>query len=149
MGHFSGVTFLDWGSANYSSFAETGYDFIGDAVLKKNAPFIVTYCRVTETGFTGNETDGYTAVRPSGLTVAASWDFAEDFGTAQEVYRLKYPLFPNSGNLNDFNYPDDVITSRIKIRGHGRSMRIKYESVQGKDFILLGWGMLQGRNPRY
>ncbi len=149
MGHFSGVTFLDWGSANYSSFAETGYDFIGDAVLKKNAPFIVTYCRVTETGFTGNETDGYTAVRPSGLTVAASWDFAEDFGTAQEVYRLKYPLFPNSGNLNDFNYPDDVITSRIKIRGHGRSMRIRYESVQGKDFILLGWGMLQGRNPRY
>tara|TARA_B100000963_G_scaffold352554_1_gene365897 strand:+ start:507 stop:2654 length:2148 start_codon:yes stop_codon:yes gene_type:complete len=149
MGHFSGVAFLDWGSANYTSFAETGYDFIGDAVLKKNAPFIVTYARVTETGFTGNETDGYTAVRPSGLTVAAAWDFREDFQTAQEVYRLKYPLFPNSGNLNDFNYPDDVITSRIKIRGHGRSMRIKYESVQGKDFILLGWGMLQGRNPRY
>ena len=149
MGHFSGVAFLDWGSANYTSFAETGYDFIGDAVLKKNAPFIVTYARVTETGFTGNETDGYTAVRPSGLTVAAAWDFREDFQTAQEVYRLKYPLLPNSGNLNDFNYPDDVITSRIKIRGHGRSMRIRYESVQGKDFILLGWGMLQGRNPRY
>lgn len=149
MGHFSGVTFLDWGSANYTSFAETGYDFVGDAVLKKNAPFIVTYARVTETGFTGSESAGYQPVRPSGLTVAASWDFGEDFQTAQEVYRLKYPLFPNSGNLNDFNYPDDVITSRIKIRGHGRSMRIKYESVQGKDFILLGWGMLQGRNPRY
>jgi len=28
-------------------------------------------------------------------------------------------------------------------------MRIKYESEQGKDFILLGWGMIQGRNTRF
>jgi len=104
---------------------------------------------LTETGFTGSESAGYEPVRPSSLKVSASWDFAEDFGTAQEVYRLKYPLLPNSGNLNDFNYPDDVITTRTKIRGHGRSMRIKYESVQGKDFLLLGWGMVQGRNPRF
>ena len=148
-GKFDGLTFLDWGTANYSSFAETGYDFVGDLVLKKNAPFLVTYCRLTETGFTGSESAGYEPVRPSSLKVSASWDFAEDFGTSQEVYRLKYPLLPNSGNLNDFNYPDDVITTRTKIRGHGRSMRIKYESVQGKDFLLLGWGMVQGRNPRF
>ena len=148
-GAFTGITFLDWTNTNYSSFAETGYDFIGDLVTKKNAPFIVTYCRVTETGFTGNENDGYEAVRPSGLKVSAAWDFAESFGTSQQVYRLKYPVFPNNSNLNDFNYPDDVITSRVKIRGHGRSMRVKYESEQGKDFLLLGWGMIQGRNPRY
>ena len=148
-GGFTGINFLDWTDTNYSSFAETGYDFVGDLVTKKSAPYIVTYCRVTETGFTGNETDGYEAVRPSGLKVSAAWDFAEDFGTSQQVYRLKYPLFPNSGNLNDFNYPEDVITSRVKVRGHGRSMRIKYESEQGKDFLLLGWGMIQGRNPRY
>jgi hypothetical protein len=148
-GAFTGIDFLDWGDTNYSSFAETGYDFIGDLVTKKNAPFIVTYCRLTETGFTGNESAGYEAVRPSGLKVSAAWDFAENFGTSQQVYRLKYPVFPNNSNLNDFDYPEDVITSRVKIRGHGRSMRIKYESEQGKDFLLLGWGMIQGRNPRY
>ena len=104
---------------------------------------------MTETGFTGNENDGYEPIRPSGLKVSAAWDFAEDFGTSQQVYRLKYPVFPNNSNLSDFNYPDDVITSRVKIRGHGRSMRVKYESEQGKDFLLLGWGMIQGRNPRY
>ena len=148
-GAFTGISFLDWTDTNYSSFAETGYDFIGDLVTKKNAPFIVTYCRLTETGFTGNETAGYEAVRPSGLKVSAAWDFAENFGTSQQVYRLKYPVFPDNSNLNDFDYPEDVITSRVKIRGHGRSMRIKYESEQGKDFLLLGWGMIQGRNPRY
>jgi len=148
-GGFTGVTFLDWTDTNYSSFAETGYDFVGDLVTKKSAPYIVTYCRVTETGFTGNESAGYEAVRPSGLKISAAWDFAEDFGASQQVYRLKYPVLPNSSNLNDFNYPEDVITSRVKVRGHGRSMRIKYESEQGKDFLLLGWGMIQGRNPRY
>ena len=148
-GAFTAIDFLDWGDTNYTSFAETGYDFIGDVITKKNAPYIVTYCRVTETGFTGNETAGYEPIRPSGLKVSAAWDFAEDFGTSQQVYRLKYPLFPDNSNLSDFNYPDDVITSRVKIRGHGRSMRLKYESEQGKDFLLLGWGLVQGRNPRY
>ncbi len=148
-GAFTGISFLDWTDTNYTSFAETGYDFIGDVITKKNAPYIVTYCSVTETGFTGNENDGYEPVRPSGLKVSAAWDFAENFGTSQQVYRLKFPVFPDNSNLNDFDYPEDVITSRVKIRGHGRSMRIKYESEQGKDFLLLGWGMVQGRNPRY
>ena len=148
-GAFTGISFLDWTDTNYTSFAETGYDFVGDLITKKNAPYIVTYCRVTETGFTGNETAGYEPIRPSGLKVSAAWDFAEDFGTSQQVYRLKYPVFPNNSSLSDFNYPDDVITSRVKIRGRGRSMRIKYESEQGKDFLLLGWGLIQGRNPRY
>ena len=149
MGAFTSIGFLDWGDTNYSSFAETGYDFIGDAVTKKNAPYIVTYCRLTETGFTGNPTAGFESIRPSSLKVSAAWDFAENFGTSQQVYRLKFPVIPNQNDLTDFDYPEDVITSRVKILGHGRSMRIKYESEQGKDFLLLGWGMIQGRNPRY
>jgi len=149
MGAFSSIGFLDWGDTNYTSFAETGYDFVGDVVTKKNAPYIVTYCRLTETGFTGNPTAGFESIRPSSLKVSAAWDFAENFGTSQQVYRLKFPVIPNQNDLTDFDYPEDVITSRVKILGHGRSMRIKYESEQGKDFLLLGWGMIQGRNPRY
>ena len=97
-GAFTAIDFLDWTNTNYSSFAETGYDFIGDLVTKKNAPFIVTYCRVTETGFTGNENDGYEPIRPSGLKVSAAWDFSESFGTSQQVYRLKYPVFTKNSN---------------------------------------------------
>ena len=149
MGAFTSIEFLDWGDTDYSSFAETGFDFIGDAVTKKNAPYIVTYCRLTETGFTGNPTAGFESIRPSSLKVSAAWDFAENFGTSQQVYRLKFPVIPDQNNLDDFDYPEDVITSRVKMLGHGRSMRIKYESEQGKDFLLLGWGLVQGRNPRY
>ena len=149
MGAFYNQGFLDWYSTNYVSFAETGYDFIGDAIVKKSAPYLVTYCRRTEAGFTGNETIGYEAIRPSGLTVASSWDFKSTFPTGQQVYRQKFPVVVDPNNLNDYNYPEDVITSRVKVRGTGRSMSLRYESEQGKDFQLIGWGMVQGRNNRF
>lgn len=149
MGSFSGTDFLDWGSQNYTSYAETGYDFIGDAVLKKTAPYLVTYTRMTETGFTGNEDDGYEAVRPSSLLVSSAWDFKDTFGTSQQVYRKKYPVVVDPNNLDVYDYPEDVITSRVKVRGKGRSMRLRYESEEGKDFILIGWGLIQGTNPRF
>ena len=149
MGAFTGIDFLDWGDANYSSYAETGYDFIGDLTTKKSAPYIVTYCRLTETGFTGTEQSGYEAVRPSSLTVSASWDYNKTFGAAQQVYRHKFPIVVDPNNIDDFPYPEEVITTRLKMRGTGRSMRLRYESEQGKDFNLLGWGIIQGRNPRF
>jgi hypothetical protein len=149
MGGFTGTDFLDWGDTDYTSFAETGYDFIGDLVTKKNAPYIVVYSRLTEEGFTGNENIGYESIRPSSLKVSTAWDFKDTFGTSQQAYRLKHPVVVNPSNLSDFNYPEDVVTTRLKVLGHGRSVRIRYESEAGKDFLLLGWGIIQGKNPRY
>jgi hypothetical protein len=149
MGGFTSKSFLDWGDAGYVSYAETGYDFIGDLVTKKNTPYLVTYARLTEEGFSGNEFTGYEPIRPSSLLVSTAWDFKETFSANQQAYRLKYPVVVNPNNPSSFDYPDTVITTRLKIRGHGRSMRIRYESEAGKDFLLLGWGVIQGRNPRY
>lgn len=148
MGSFSSTTFLDWGNSNYTSFAETGYDFVGDLVTKKNAPYIAIYTRLTEEGFnyTGS---AYESIRPSSLLVSAAWDFNDTFSATQQAYRLKYPIVVNPSDLTSFPYPEDVITTRLKIRGHGRSVRLKYSSEQGKDFILLGWGIVQGRNTRF
>jgi len=149
MATFAGDTFLDWGNSNYSSFAESGYDFAGDLIIKKNAPYIAVYSRLTETGFTGNDDAGYESIRPSSLLVSSAWDFNETFNTAQQAYRLKFPVIVDPGNITNFNYPEDVITTRLKVRGHGRSLRLRYESEQGKDFILLGWGLIFGRNQRF
>ena len=60
--------------------------------------------------------------------------------------RLKSMPIVDSNNLLDFDYPESVITTRMKVRGRGRSMRVKFESEQGKDFILLGYSVLGGRN---
>ena len=90
MGLFSGTDFLDWGDANYSSYAEAGYDFLGDLVLKKNSPYVQVYLRPTEEGFTGSDATGYTPIRESSLLVSAYWDFRKTTSsTAQQAYRLK------------------------------------------------------------
>jgi hypothetical protein len=149
MGGFTSTDFVDWGDTSYTSFAETGYDFVGDLITKKNAPYIMVYSRLTEEGFSGNEFDGYEPIRPSGLLVSTAWDFNDNFGASQQAYRLKHPIIVDPTDLTNFDYPESVITTRLKIRGHGKSLRIRYESEEGKDFILLGWGMVQGRNPRF
>lgn len=145
MATFRGKNFLDWGTDNYTSYAETGYDFVGDAILKKTAPYLLTYCRVSEEGWdtSGNPT------RPSSLLVSAYWDFSKSASTStQQAYRYKKAPIA-TGNPNDFGYPDTVISTRLKVRGTGRSMRLRFESEEGKDFILIGYGVIQGANQRF
>ena len=149
MGTFSGKDFLDWGTTNYSSFAEAGYDFISDFIREKNSPYIVTYMRVTEEGWTSTES-GYEPIRPSGLLVSAYWDFSTTASSvAQQAYRYKQTPVVNPADLTDFGYPDTVISSRLKLRGRGRSVRLRFDSEQGKDFVLLGYGVINAVNQRF
>ena len=150
MGLFSGTNFLDWGDANYSSYAEAGYDFMGDLILKKNAPYVQVYLRPTETGFSGSDELGYTPVRESSLLVSSFWDFRTNTSSSpQQAYRLKYTPVVNESSLGTWDYPEKVVTTRLKMRGHGRSMRLRFESEQGKDFVLLGFGILNAVNTRF
>ena len=150
MGLFSGIDFLDWGDANYSSYAEAGYDFMGDLILKKNAPYIQVYLRPTETGFSGDDELGYSPVRESSLLVSSYWDFRTNTSSSpQQAYRLKYTPVVNESSLGTWDYPETVVTTRLKMRGHGRSMRLRFESEQGKDFVLLGFGILNAVNTRF
>lgn len=150
MANFSGDDFLDWGTTTYSSYAEAGYEFFGDLLLQKTAPYVVVYSRMTEEGWSGDETAGYDPVRGSSLLVSAYWDFKKTpTWTPQQAYRYKYPLVVNPGDLTSFDYPATVITTRMKLTGRGRVMRLRFESEQGKDFVLLGYGVLGGRNQRF
>jgi len=144
---FSGTDFLDWESEDYSSYAEAGYDFLGDMTLKKTAPYVTTYMRTTETGYTGDETNGYDLVRPSSCKLSVYWDFKDTPSTtAQQIYRLKSLPIVDPNDLTTFDYPTTVVTTRNKVRGRGRSMRLKFESETGKDFNLLGWEVIGARN---
>jgi len=150
IGSFTNEDFLDWGTTNYSSFAEAGYDFMGDMLLKKTAPYIATYMRQTETKWEGDETDGYAPDKPSSMLVSAFWDFKSSTSSnPQQAYRFKRMPVVDADNLLDFGNPESVLTTRIKVRGRGRSMRIKFESEQGKDFILLGYAVLGGVNQTH
>ena len=149
MGSFAGDGYLDWGTTNYSSYAEAGYEFFDDLMLQKTAPYVIVYSRVTEEGWVASGS-GYEPIHPSSLLVSSYWDFSTSPATAaQQAYRYKTTPIVNPASLGSFGYPETVITTRLKVRGRGRSMRMRFESEQGKDFVLLGYGVLGGRNNRF
>ena len=105
--------------------------------------------RVTEEGWVASGT-GYDPIRPSSLLVSSYWDFKTTASSAaQQAYRYKQSPVVNPGDLTDFGYPDTIITSRLKIRGTGRSVRLRFESEQGKDFVLVGYGVVNAINQRF
>ena len=154
MGQFSSITMTDFvGSLPtplpYSSYFETAYNFIGDLTLKKNSPFITVYLRSTEEGFTGNSTIGYTPINPSSLTVTPFWDFKSQGGSAQQCYRIKPFVVVDETDLTSNQQDRTVQTTRLKLRGRGRSVRLRFESEEGKNFIFLGYGMIVAVNDKF
>lgn len=144
---FTSKEFLDFDTENYDCYVEAGYDFGGDLLLKKSVPFVTTYCRVTEEGYTS--APDYNVVNPSGLFLEAYWDFKNHSSTRQQVYRPKPSPTLNVNDTSDNGFGASVVTSRLKIRGSGRSLRLRYEAEEGKNFVLLGYSVLIGANARF
>ena len=137
---FTNTSFHDWEEADYQSFAVAGHNFMGDMTTRKNAPYITLMLERTETGWNGNN-----LVRPSSILVTALWDFKEETATPpQQGYRLKETMVPPN-----FSIPFSVIATRLKLRGRGRSVRIRFESEEGKDFSLLGYEVIYARNTSF
>ena len=147
---FTDTSFLDWGFVNYSSYFETGYDFMEDISRFKNAIYMTVVQKVTETGWTGDEISGYIPVRASSLKLNSYWDFnSTASSTQQECYRLGRAVVVDPDNLNTFSYPKDIISVRVKLRGRGQVVKFRFESSQGKDFYILGYEVIGGRNPSF
>lgn len=141
--------FVDWGDANYTSYAEGAFNFLGDAEQRKTAPYITVYLKTTETGWEVDG-DGYATVRPSGCTVTCFWDFKTNPSfKPQEAYRRKYPVAVDVADLTNYDYPASLVVSRIKMRGRGRVMKLRFESVDGKDFHLIGYHVIAARSGRF
>ena len=145
---FRGDSYLDWGDADYKSFAEAGYDFMGDMTTFKTAPYITTYMRVTEDGYTASGL-GYDFINPSSCLMSVSWNLSKTNSTPREIYKLKDVPVVDPADLSSINYPSDTVVTKSKVRGRGRSMKLRFESATGKDFHLVGYEVLGGKNNTY
>ena len=138
--------FLDWGTEDFLSYAEAGYDFDEDMTTYKHGVYVTTYFDLTETGFTGNETAGYDPIGQSSCLLKAHWDLKVAASSSQEVYRFLRPIVVDTGDLTVFNYPFASIITRNRIRGRGRNLKLRFESTTGKDFRLQGYEVLNAKN---
>ncbi len=70
------------------------------------------------------------------------FDFAIDDDTGkwskpQETYKMSTKRLAKVGG-DEALYPYKVVDTRVKVRGTGRVVVMRYESTPGKDFQLIG-----------
>jgi hypothetical protein len=128
---FTGTDFVDWDSLPYDAYVECGYDFGGDLLLKKSTPYVTIYTRSTPDA---ND------ISTSGLMLETYWDFKTYPATRQQVY-LPKRVYDQQNKT--------VVVTRLKVRGSGRSFRLRFQGEEGKDFTLLGYSVLIGANARF
>ena len=128
---FTNTDFLDWETEAYDAFVECGYDFGGDLLLKKSTPYVTVYTRSTPDA---ND------ISTSGMYLETYWDFKTYPATRQQVY-LPKRVYDQQNKT--------VVVTRLKVRGSGRSFRLRFQGEEGKDFTLLGYSVLIGANARF
>ena len=77
--------------------------------------------------------------------MTASFDWSIDsrtrkVTTQQEAYKYDSRRLAQGGA--ESAYPYEVVDTKLRIRGQGRSVRIRFQSNGGKDLRLLGYSIL-------
>ena len=147
---YKDTTFVDWKTAGsgtgkaFESFLITGYELFNDAMREKSIPYIWFYFTRTEDGFTASG-DDFILDNQSSCKVKAQWQWANHtnsgkWGTEFQTYRLNR-LYTPTGASDDFNYGEEVIVTKSKLRGSGKALSLYIKSETGKDMKLLGWAV--------
>lgn len=106
--------YVDWVSydgdgADYESYFLSGYRIRGELLRKFNSTPVAVLMDDVSSG---------------SALISAVWDYGARSSTVQELYR------PSAGT---------VVIRRVKLRGKGKSLQLKFESTSGKPFSLIGW----------
>lgn len=133
---------------SYDSYFETGHEVLEDPKRSKQITYVSTYFNRTEERVTSDPVTGHVDFdNPSSCYMQYKWEWSNSqesgkWSNKEQVYRLprNYTLPSlNPGESSSFDYPYDVILSKNKVRGEGKSLRVRFESEEGKDFQMYGW----------
>lgn len=146
---YQNTKFVDWETfdsigTNYESYLVTGYEMFGDALKRKQIPYLFFYFQKTEDGFT-LDNNNLIFTKPSSCLVQAQWNWADSasngkWGSTFQAYRLGRHYIP-SGPNDTFDNGEAVIVTKNKVRGSGKTLSLYIRSEEGKDMKILGWGM--------
>lgn len=147
---YKNTEFLDWKThdgvgVDAKAFMLTGSQIAGDSAVFKQVPYIVIHMERTETG---TDVNGE-FLNPSGCLFRMSWDWAQDvitnkIGPLQQAYRYRKTFLTDPSLTINNGY--EVVTTRNKVRGRGRSLALYMETEPGKDCHILGWNITLNGN---
>lgn len=132
--------FQDWGVVDAPAFLLTGYVTGGDASRMKQASSITTHFNRTETNASLVGVDN-----ESSCFLQSQWEWTNDayankFGPRQQVYRLQRPQIRGIGQPVAEGV--QVVTTKSKLRGRGRTLSLLFSTEPLKDCQILGWSII-------
>lgn len=151
--YYHNQEFKVWGSViafdgvDAKAYLLTGGIVAGDSSVNKQAPYISVHFYRTENGVD----ESFFPTNQSGCLMRSQWGWSNSpnsnkWGQLQQVYRYRTPYFVSS--LTDpFDTGFEIITTKNKIRGVGKSVSIYFETEPGKDCKLVGWNININGNP--
>lgn len=119
------TTYFDFGTIDsigkdFTSYFITGYRVHGEAMRKFQTNYVNFFSDVNAINTT--------------FKVRGEWDFSTS-GSSGKFSTVQVP----AGFFK-------AVPKRLKIRGHGKSMQFRVESISGKPFSLIGWAAFETGN---
>lgn len=111
---------FDGTGTNFVSTFTTGYKLKGSALARWQPTYVGVY--------TNN---------PSAYNIQGIWDYAISGNTGR---------FSSQDLALNYDTGTSVSYRRHKIRGHGKSLQLRYTSVDGQPFDIIGWAILESTN---
>lgn len=136
--------YVDYDGTQELPYLVTAYDGIGgedvprDFSHRRQAPVVHVYSKRTETGVDGLGVP----INSSSILLEPRWDFTDTTttgraGSPQQAHRPSQLFL---GDPTENGMP--VVISRLKLRGRGRSLHLKFYGETDKDLHLLGYALL-------
>jgi len=116
------ANYLDWFQydligVDYSSYFISGYKLAGNAIKKFQSNWVQVFSKLDD--------------NPTSYYFQGLWDFATTGAGTGKWSTRQYV------NHTDTNYSN--ATKRLKVRGHGKALQYKVQSVTGQPFHIIGW----------
>lgn len=139
-------TFTDWKSANgigvdAAAFLVTGVVTGGDSSLIKQVPYLFTHFYRTEDSL---DSEG-NVVNPSSCLIQSQWDWStarlsNKWSPQFQAYRYRRGTLTSSESL-DYDSGFELVTSKNKLRGRGRSFALRMDTEPLHDCQIVGWNI--------
>jgi hypothetical protein len=144
---FDSLDFVDYAKLgaekDYSSYIEVAPQTWGDLHRNKAATYVHSFFQKTEYGFELVDVNNLQPKYPSSCLLQGKWDWhitatGGRWTDTQQAYKIRRSYSP-TGALDTFDTGEEVVYTKRKLRGKGKSLALRYSSETGKDFQLLGF----------
>lgn len=143
---FNNPSFRDWQEVNgigidARAFLLTGAATGGESAIDKQVPYLTMHFKRTENALD----DDFLPYNESGCLMRCQWDWAINRNSnrwtpLRQVYKDRKTAWVRSGGATtDFTNAYSTVTSKNKIRGHGKAFSLYLQTQTDKDCRILGW----------